>query len=319
MENATQKLEIKSVQKATKTALVMDGVDITVHEGEIFALVGGPKSCKTLLSKIVVNLVSKTQGEVLVDGTSIKKPKVTAKKIGASLEQQKFYPHKTVFKTIEQHALIHGHLDIEHAHIVNTLNLVDLKKNMHQTLGKLDESDIARLKIALAIYSQPDIIILDDPFRKLTETQARTIRMVIKTIADYKKTAVFITAQKIEDIEDIADTIGIIDDGMMVMVKSYNQFIRDDAPYEKVRVHTLAPNFAAKTIEKDLGFETFLCGEWVVIETLPENAQKIADVLLSKDIKILSMQKVNRSLQEQYYEIIIARRNSFAGTEGATC
>ena len=290
----------------------MDEVSITVHEGEIFALVGGPQSCKTLLSKIVVNLVKKTKGEVVVDGKPGTNHKRTFKKIGASLEQQKFYPHKTAFKTLEQHAIVHRHA-VTRASIINTLNLVDLKKTMHNTLNRLDESAIARLKIALAIYSRPEILILDDPFRSLSDDDAARIRTVIKTIADTKKTAVLITAQSIADVEEICDTIGIIDDGMMVTVKSYNQFFRDDATNERIRVHTPTPNYTAQVIEKELGFETYLCGEWVVIETLPVGAQIIADTLLGKDIKILSMQRVNRSLQEQFYEIITAHRNSLAG------
>ena len=314
MANATQKLEIKSLQKATKTSLVMDEVDITVHEGEIFALVGGPKSCKTLLSKIVVNLVKLTSGEVIIGGKPGANPKKTFRKIGASLEQQKFHPHKTAIKTLEQHAIVHRHA-VTRSDIVNTLNLVDLKKTMHNTISRFDESAIARLKIAVAIYTKPEILILDDPFKNLSDEEAGRIRTVIKTIADVKKTAVLITAQEITDVEDICDTIGIIDDGMMVMVKSYNQFFRDDALHERVRVHTQSPSHTAQVIEKDLGYKTSLCGEWVVIETLPASAQTIADALYKKDIKIFSMQRVNRSLQEQFFEIITAHRNSLSGGE----
>jgi len=312
MENSVQKLEIRGVQKATKNALVMDEVSITVHEGEIFALVGGPKSCKTLLSKIVVNLVKKTKGEVLVDGISGKKSQIAARKIGASLEQQKFYSHKTAYKVLEHHAVMYDN-SATYADIVNTLNLVGLKQAMHIPLGEFDASATARLKIALAIYSKPEIIILDDPFRNLSDSEALSIRMVLKTVADVKKSAVLITAQKVSDVEEICDTIGIIDDGVMILIKSYNQFMRDDAPYEKVRVFTQAPNLAAKIIEKELGFNSHLCGEWVVVDTPPANAQKIASTLIGRDIKVLSMQRVNRSLQEQFYEIITARRNSLAG------
>jgi len=317
MIQANQKLEIRNVQKSTKTALVMDEINITVHEGEIFALVGGPKSCKTLLSKIVVNLVKKTQGEVLVDGTPGRKSRITARKIGASLDQQRFYPYKTPFKTLEHDAIVHKR-SVVRADIVNALNLVGMKKIMHNTIDGLDESAIARLKIALALYARPKILILDDPFKNLSAVEALGIRTVIKTIADVRKTAVLLTAQNVTNVEAICDTIGIIDDGMIVTIKSYNQFIRDDAKYEKVRVHTPTPNFAAKVIETELGFETHLCGEWVVVETLPASAQTIANALQAKDIKILSMQKVNRSLQELFYELLIARRNSFVGKAGAS-
>lgn len=306
---ATKKLEIKNLQKSTKSALVMDDITLTVHAGEIFALVGESDSCKTLLSKIVVNLVKKTSGEVIVSGIPNKKARETAKKIGVSIDQQNFYSNKTAFKTLERYALLHKH-PISHKKLVNILNIVDLKKTMHQTLDRYNKCAIARLKIAIAIYGLPEVIILDDPFKDLSPVEARKVRIIIKTIAENNKAAVLLTADDIASVEEICDTVGIIDDGFMVTTKSYNQFIRDDAPCEKIRVMTQAPNYAAKTIEQELHYKTYLCGEWVVIDTSPTNALQVAEALIAKGIDVLAMQRVNRSLSEQFYQIIAARRRS---------
>ena len=311
-QNAIRKLEIKNLKKATSSALVMDDINLTVHEGEIFALVGSPESCKTLISKIVVNLVKKSGGEILVDGTTHSKHNRNARKIGASIQQQNFYPSQTAYKTLVQHAQLNKY-PVNHAKVTNTLNLVDLKKTMHNTLNRLNLSSLSRLKIAVALYEQPEILVLDEPFKNLTPDEAHKIRTIIKTIADTKKSAVFITAANITDVEQICDTVGIIDDGLMVTVKSYNQFIRDDAPYETVRVMTQVPNYTAKVIEEDMNCATHLCGEWVVIDTKPMNAQAVADTLARHDIKLLSIQRVNRSLQEMYYEIMSARRKRVTG------
>ena len=298
------KLKIEDLQKSTKTALLMDEINIAVHAGEIFALVGGPESCKTLLSKIVVKLVKKTKGEVRLDG-----------KFGASLHQQNFYKNLTAYKTIEQYAKLQKH-PVSRSRIVNVLSLVDLKKVMHQTLDRFDAGAIARLRIAIAIFTSPKILILDDPFRNMTREQAHKIRVIIKTIAEVKGTAVFITTQNAADVEEICDTIGIIDDGFIVTIKSYNQFIRDDAPYETMRVQTPTPNYTAQIIEETLKYNTHLCGEWVVVDTPPTNAQAIADALTARGVKVLSVQRVNRSLSEQFYEVISSRRNRRAALPG---
>lgn len=303
-----EKLEINDLQKATKKALIMDDITFTIHSGEIFALVGAPLSCKTLLSKVVVNLIKKTRGEVLVSGTPNKKTQVIARKVGISLEQQNFYPSLTAYKTLLQYARMHRY-PVSNARIINTLNLVDLKKTMHYTIDRLSPSSIARLRIAVAIYGRPEIVILDDPFKNLTDIEAHKLRVVIKTIASVKNTAFLLTSQNVSAVEDICDTIGIIDDGFMIAIKSYNQFVRDDTPYTKIRVMTTTPNYAAKIIEENTKLKTFLCGEWVVVDTVPANAQKIADILYASDIKVLAMQRVNRSLSEQFYDIISSRKN----------
>ena len=305
-KEAARKLEIRNLQKSTKTALVMDEINITIFAGEIFALVGRPASCKSLLSKMIVSLVKKTAGEVIIDEAKNTKFTLSAKKIGASLEAQNFYPDQTAYKVLERYAILNYH-PLSRSRIVNILNLVNLKKVMHHTLDSFSKSALARLKIALAIYGCPDVLVIDDPFRDLSPIEARNIRIIIKTIAEIKQTAVLLTAQNITDVEEICDTIGIIDDGFMVTTKSYNQFIRDDAPHTKVRVQTETPNYAAKIIEEKFKYKTFLCGEWVIVETPPSNAQAIANALVTRDVKVLSMQRVNRSLSEQFFEIISLR------------
>jgi len=304
--SASQKLEIQDLQKATKKALVMDDINITVHAGEIFALVGNSASGKTLLSKLVVNLVKKTKGEVLIAGIPNKRTRITAKKVGASLEQQNFYTKFTPYKTLLQYAQLNLY-PVSSARINNTLNLVDLKKMKNVTLDRLSQSSITRLKIAVALYARPEIVILDDPFRNLSDVEAHRVRVVIKTIAATKNTAVLLTTQDIRNVEGICDTIGVIDDGFMVTIKSYNQFVRDDSPHSRLRVMTTMPHYTAKTIEEKLNVRTFMCGEWVVVDTKPSNAQRLCDVLVAADIKVLSMQRVNRSLSEQFREIVSSK------------
>ena len=293
-----QKIIIDNVKKETRQALVMDEVSITVHKGEIFALMGCAGSGKSLLSKIILKLVKKSKGKAAVVGS-----------FGAVVQQQNFYPEKSGYATLQYYALVNI-IPIKRNRIVNTLNLLGLKNIMYNPIESYDSSQLARLKIAVALVSKPEVLILDDPFMNLSDNEAREVRFILKSLANEEEVAILITTDDLKHVEEICDTIGVIDDGMMISIKSYNEMIADDAAYTKISISTPTPNYAAKVIEENLKFQAYLCGAMVVVNTPSGNAQMIADELLEEGIQILRMQRVNRSLQEQYYDIMQMRRRS---------
>ena len=292
----TEKLVINDIKKETRQSLVMDEVTIKVHKGEIYALVGKAGSGKTLLSKIILKLVRKTDGKATVVGS-----------FGTVVQQQNFYPEKSGFATLQYYALVNIKA-ISRNRIANTMNLLGLKSVMHRAIETYSASQLARLKIAVSLVSRPEVLILDEPFLHLSDAEAREVRFVLKSLADKEQVAIFITTEDLANVEEICDTVGIIDDGMMITTKSYNELIANDAPYTKISISTPTPNYAAKLIEENLNFQAYLCGSMVIVNTPSSNAQQIADELLAGGIEILQMQRVNRSLQEQYFEIVNARR-----------
>jgi ABC-2 type transport system ATP-binding protein len=292
-------IKTDKLEKVDNKKMLMTDISINLHRGEIFALVGETGSGKTLFSKLLVNVSWKTGGHIRMRSGEF---------IGIALDRQKFLPTESVITTIKDYCKINGRI-FNAKRAKNILQLVNLRDKLHTQIANLTDMEAARLKIALPIITCADIIILDDPSVKLNEEENRELGALLKTLADKRKTAVLITARKLDKIEEYCDTIGIIDDGMIVSIKSYNEMIADDEEHAKISIRTLQPNYAAQTIEHEMGFDTKLCGENVIVNTFPDNAERILDGLRARGIEVITAVRVSRTLQEIYYDMVRTKRN----------
>lgn len=294
-------LEVNDLEKTMPHKTLMASVNITLHEGEIFALVGEHASGKSLLSRIILTLATKTRGKIKIQANKF---------LGAFIPNERFMPRDTVMAVIKDYCRINDKsLNMKKAK--NILAVLDLKTALHTPIYKLSTSQIDRLKIAMPLIVNADILILDAPFTNLTSKEAKDLRVLLKKISSDLKTSIIITALHMQEIEEICDTIGIIDNGMIIAIKSYNEMIAKEFDQAKLALTVAQPNYAAQIIETELKLPTKLCGDQVIINTRPENAQGVVDKLVEKNITVLAANKAYRSLEFQYLQIINNRKNYY--------
>jgi ABC-2 type transport system ATP-binding protein len=291
-------LKVNSLDKIDNKKMLMADVSIKLHKGEIFALVGERESGKTLLSKILVNVSRKTRGQIKLHSGEF---------IAIALDRQQFLPTESVLTTIKDYCKINSRV-FNIKRTKNILLLVNMKEKMYTKISDLTPLEIARLKIALPIITRADVLILDDPGSKLTYDENKELGVLLKMMAEKRNASILITSRKLDKVEEYCDTIGIIDDGMIVAIKSYNEMIAGDSAHSKISVQTLHPNYAAKVIERELSYDTKLAGDRVIVNTAPANANKIVEKLKQRSIDIITVTQVNRSLQEIYYDLARYKR-----------
>lgn len=292
-------IKTNKLEKVADKKMLMTDISINLHRGEIFALVGETGSGKTLFSKLLVNVSWKTGGHIKMRQGEF---------IGIALDRQKFLPTESVITTIKDYCNINGR-NFYAKRAKNILQLVNLRDKLHTKIADMTDMEVARLKIALPIITRADIIILDDPSVKLNEEENKELGALLKTLADKRKTGVLVTARRLDKVEEYCDTIGIIDDGMIVAIKSYNDMIAGDSEHAKISIRTPHPNYAAQILERELGYDVKLCGENVIVSAHPDNVQRVLDVLRPRNIEVITATRVNRSLQEIYYDMVRTKRN----------
>lgn len=285
-----KKIIVENLQKKQNT-FTIDGVSFLVHESEIFALCGAAGSGKTLVTKLMESLAIPHGGTVTLDKSNA----------GMVIADQKFYPQKTVYQTLRHHIRL-GKKWVRYAQVMNILNIVGLRKARFIKVKKLDPNHIARLKIAVALVAKPSVLILDEPFINMLSWEAREIRVTLKTLADRFKVAILITAPDFETIEEICDTIAVIENGAIMYIKSYNDIMKMNEAYSKICVTTPKPNLAAKTIKNEFKYEVHLFDNDVIVDAHPDNAQVIYDKLKEKEIEVSEMSHVNKSIRDLFYD-----------------
>ena len=294
-------LTITNLEKSSSKKLLMTDVNLTVHEGEVLALVGEHQSGKSLLAKLILTLSHKTRGKIKISANQY---------IGAFIPRERLMPNITVQTTIKDYCQLRDY-PYNGRNVKNILGLFNLRKHLNHKISQLTLSERDLLKIAMPLILRTDILILDAPFKNLQPKQAKDLRVLLKKISKELRTSILVTASKMSEIEEFCDTIAIIDDGMIISLQSYNAMVEREMDQAKLGVTVAEPNYAAKVIEDIFQVPARLCGDQVIVNLKPERVQDVVDALIGAHITVISAQRVFRSLDYQYWELINQRKKYY--------
>jgi ABC-2 type transport system ATP-binding protein len=213
---------IVSIQNLTKSYAngfqALKGVTLDIYKGEILALLGPNGAGKTTLISIICGLVNPGEGRVLVGGHDVVGDfRKTRELIGLVPQELTTDQFETVLNTVSFSRGLHGKKKnpelIEK--ILKSLSLFDKKDNM---LRELSGGMKRRVLIAKALAHEPQILFLDEPTAGVDVALRRDMW---KVVADLRATGVTIilTTHYIEEAEEIADRVGVINSGELLLVE----------------------------------------------------------------------------------------------------
>jgi ABC-2 type transport system ATP-binding protein len=211
-------IEFSKVSKTYKDIQALREVSFSIRQGDIFGYIGPNGAGKTTTLKILVGLISDYSGDVKINNEFIKNQPNFNKSIGYLPQDVGFQEWRTV-----DHALLtFGRLsgmskDKLHQRIPEVLELVGLLDARKRKIRHLSGGMQQKLKLAQALLHKPSILILDEPMSGLDPTSRWQMKNVIKQLAQTNVTIVF-SSHILEDVEGIATTIGIINQGVVVKI-----------------------------------------------------------------------------------------------------
>lgn len=294
-------LTVTNLEKADAKKLLVTDVNITLHEGEILAIVGEHNSGKSLLSKLILTLSHKTRGSIKISAHQY---------IGAFIPHEQLMPHITVQTVIKDYCKLRDYPYNGH-NAKNILALFNLRKHYNHQISQLTPAERDLLKMAMPLILRTDILILDNPFTNLDQQQTKDLRVLLKKISKELRTSIMVTATKLSAVEEFCDTIAIIDEGMIISIQSYNAMIARELDQAKLGVTVAEPNYAAKVIEDVFQVPARLCGDQVIVSLKPDRVQDVVDALVNAHVTVISAQRVFRSLDYQYWELINSRKKYY--------
>ncbi|MCQ2382665.1 MAG: ATP-binding cassette domain-containing protein [Clostridia bacterium] len=294
-------LTVTNLEKIDAKKMLMTDVNLTLHEGEILALVGEHQSGKSLLSKLILNLTHKTHGKINVSANQY---------LGAFIPKENLMSNITVQTAIKDYCQLRDYTYVGKK-VKNILALFNMRTRLHDKISKLSTAERDLLKIAMPLILRTDILILDSPFTNLDEKQAKDLRVLLKKISIELHTSILITASKVAEIEEFCDTIAIIDDGMIISLQTYNDMVARELDQAKLGVTVAEPNYAAKVIEDRFQVPARLCGDQIIVNLKPERVQDVVDALINAHVTVISAQRVFRSLEYQYLELLNKRKKYY--------
>ncbi len=218
-------LLLDNVSKIYKDgSLALDGVSITIKPKEFVSIVGHSGAGKSTLLKMILAEDKPTKGKVFfedIDIHTLNRSEMNdyRRRIGMVFQDFRLIPNMTAYENIAFAMEAAGRTDEEiAADVPHVLELVDLKKKMHNFPNQLSGGEKQRVAIARAIVNQPDIIIADEPTGNLDPVNTFEVIQILKKINDLGTTIILTTHNK-----------GVIDSlGKRVISVEAGKIIRDD-------------------------------------------------------------------------------------------
>ena len=200
-------------------------VNLNIKKGEIFAMLGPNGAGKTTLISIICGIVKPTSGTVTVDGFDIINDyRETRSKIGLVPQELTLEQFETVFNNVSYSRGLYGKKP-NPKHIEKILKDLSLWDKKDQRLRQLSGGMKRRVLIAKALSHEPSIIFLDEPTAGV-DVELR--KDMWKVVEDLRKTGVTIilTTHYIEEAEAIADRVGVINQGEIILVDQTKELLK---------------------------------------------------------------------------------------------
>ena len=202
----------------------LDDVDLTIRQGEIFALLGPNGAGKTTLISIVCGLVNASAGSVAVAGHDIVRDYRAARSmIGLVPQELTSDMFETVWATVSLSRGLFGKPK-DPAHIESVLRELSLWDKRHEKIMALSGGMKRRVLIAKALAHEPRILFLDEPTAGVDVSLRRDMWDMVRRLRDSGVT-IILTTHYIEEAEEMADRIGVINNGKIILVDDTQQLM----------------------------------------------------------------------------------------------
>jgi osmoprotectant transport system ATP-binding protein len=246
-------IEFRDVSYRLPGTVVLSGLNIQVHSGEILVLLGRSGSGKTTALKLVNRLLSATAGEVLVNGVPNSNVDVVRlrRSIGYVIQEIGLFPHFTVERNIGLVPRIEGWPDQQiRARASELLQMVGLPPEMasrypHQLSGGQRQ----RVGVARALAADPQILLMDEPFGALDPlTRDQLQREFLSLQRRLHKTVVFVTHDLHEAIR-LGSRIALMEAGRLVTLQTPQEFLHSTDPWASAYRRAFGDRLESKTTE----------------------------------------------------------------------
>lgn len=301
-------LQTSNLTKVYNGKEVVSNVSLHIRKGEIYGFLGPNGAGKTTLLRMVTNLVKPSKGETVIFGQKLTPTSYELfKKIGNIIEYPVFYEKLTAKENLHIHCEYIGYYSKEA--VEWALNMVQLKDYEGKPVKDFSLGMKQRLGIARAIITKPELLIFDEPLNGLDPVGIKELRTLLKNLKEDYGITIFLSSHILGEIEQIADTIGIIKDGKLV-----KEVLMDDIRSENVRYielhvdNTQKSSYVLNEIMKVHNFKV-LDGHMIRIYDSEVSEAEISKALILHGVLINKIHRSEHSLEDYFMNSINGEAN----------
>ena len=226
-------IELRGLVKTFGDLRAVDGIDLTIGQGEFFAVLGPNAAGKTTTIKMMVGLIKPTEGSAVVAGYDIQQSPLEARKRLAYVPDFPFLYDKLTPLEFMQFTgqLFNIDPDKVRHQGAELARRFHLDAFLNKSIEGLSHGTRQRVAIASALLHDPEVFVIDEPMVGLDPQHARIVKDILKERSGQGMT-VFLSTHQLSVAEELADRIGIIHQGRLVAVGTARE-LRDQSGHDE--------------------------------------------------------------------------------------
>ncbi len=303
-------VHVQGLVKTYKDVRAVDGLEISVRQGEIYGFLGRNGAGKTSTIRMMLGLTKPDAGRIAIFGMdSVRDKAAILKRCGSLVESATAYPNLTVRENLD----IQRRLTLSpRSSVGSAIEKLGLEPYADRCFGKLSLGNKQRVALARSILHAPELLILDEPANGLDPAGIAEIRELLRGMAKDRGTTVFVSSHILGEVALLADTIGIIHRGAMVAEFASQSMAELAAPRIELETGDTAQTVALiRSLDRTLAVEA---GEGPVITVrgparhpgrgeLRALAAEISKAVVGADIELYRIAAAEENLESVFMRL----------------
>lgn len=293
-------IETSSLSKRYKGRYAVSNLNLKIGKGEIFGFLGPNGAGKTTTIRMLLGLIKPSGGHIRIFGQSLYKNRLQIlRRVGSLVEYPSYYGHLSATDNLEA---IRRIIDAPKSRIGEVLGIVGLTKEAKRPVRGFSLGMKQRLGIASALLGSPELLVLDEPTNGLDPEGILEIRELIKAMPREHGITVLISSHLLSEVEQMANSVGIIRHGEMVFQDSMASLREQAQGSMSLRVSDSAQ--AAKLLSRS-GVHSELNGSQLTIGQIDDDyVARVVRELVTGGHAVYRVEERRKSLEELFLRII---------------
>jgi ABC-2 type transport system ATP-binding protein len=293
-------LTVQNLNKSFGNKHILHDVSFTVERGHVVGLVGPNGAGKSTLMKTLLGLINYQTGTIEIDGESITPTSHEAlSKVGALIEYPGIYP----FLTGWDHLRLFADGDHQLRHVQNVISQLNMDSYIKRKTKDYSLGMKQKLGIAMALVSEPELVILDEPMNGIDPQSIKDLRDVIMMEAQ-KGTTFLISSHILSELQKLAQDLLIIDQGAIVQQTTMHRLLASQGKQTIILKTNNDPQ--AQQLLKAAGFQLTPNPQLEVVETDDTTLPEMLKVLVNGEIDVLDIDRLEGNLETSLLEVLKA-------------
>ncbi len=210
-------IKVTSLTKQFGSLTAVDNLSFSVQEGDVYGFLGQNGAGKSTTIRMLLTLIAPTNGNIELFGLNLKSHRIEIlKQVGAIIEKPDLYKYLSAYENLKLFAKLSG-IKYAERKFMQQLEMVGLSGREHDKVKTFSQGMKQRLGIAISLVHNPKLIILDEPTNGLDPHGIADIRNLILHLSREMKKTIFVSSHLLNEIEQVATRILIIDKGKKIV------------------------------------------------------------------------------------------------------